>query len=200
MTQTLKKQDFKSVDLVSYYNKYYKAQNKIRLIVLNHLFRNVNFLTKKEKIRAITVSEYKHISREINIPEVLIHKFVSEFLIGLLRFKTFLTTNPKLISSKERDWTIRLLLYKFNRLSPVFDLKRAKENARRLKIKLDQLFFWPQILTQIAVVIFITDLLDKARPRKIIQSNLRALCCCSAYAFHRTRNKIGFTTKYIKTL
>ena len=45
-----------------------------------------------------------------------------------------------------------------------------------------------------------TDLLDKNKPQKIIQSNLRALCCCSAYAFHRTRNKIGLTTKFIKNL
>jgi hypothetical protein len=58
-------------------------------------------------------------------------------------------------------------------------------------------------MTQVAIVIFITDLLDTTANRilkKIIQTNLRALCCCSAYAFHRTRNKIGLTTDFIKNL
>ncbi|MFX0105251.1 MAG: hypothetical protein ACFE75_07155, partial [Candidatus Hodarchaeota archaeon] len=80
MTQTLKKQNFESDDLISYYYKYYKSQNTLRPIVLNYLFRNITFLTKRERIRTITNSEYRKISKAINIPEILVHKFISEFL------------------------------------------------------------------------------------------------------------------------
>ncbi|MFX1596205.1 MAG: hypothetical protein ACFFBK_09085 [Promethearchaeota archaeon] len=200
MTQTLKKQDIK-VDMIdNYYNTYYKAQNKIKPIVLNYLFRNISFLTRKEKIRALTKLEYSQISGRINVPRVLVHKFVSEFLVNLLRLKQFIRTNPNILNSKVQERRVRLHLYKLHRLAPIFDYKRAKENARILKIKLDQLFFWPQIMTQIAVIIFITDLLDKQQEQKIIQANLRALCSCSAYAFHRTRNKLGLTAEFVNNL
>ena len=200
MTQTLKKQNFESGDLVSYYNKYYKAQNTLRPIVLNYLFRDITFLTKRERIRALTTSEYREISKAIDIPEILIHKFISEFLIGLLRLKKFLRYNPSILHSKTHNQTVSIFLFRIHRLAPIFDYRRAKENAKRLHTKLNTLFFWPQVMTQIAVVIFITDLLDKFEAQRIIQTNLRALCSCSAYAFHRTRNKIGLTTKYIKNL
>jgi len=55
-------------------------------------------------------------------------------------------------------------------------------------------------MTQIAVTIFIRDILDKGKTQKIIQANIRTLCSCSAYTFHRTRNKVGLTSKYIKSL
>ncbi|TKJ18045.1 MAG: hypothetical protein CEE43_19015 [Promethearchaeota archaeon Loki_b32] len=86
----------------------------------------------------------------------------------------------------------------FHRLAPIFDLKRAKENAKILQEKLRRLCICPQVMTQVAVIIFITDLLDNTlfrKYQKIIQSNVRVLCNCSAYAFHRTRNKIGLTPK-----
>ncbi len=200
MTQTLKKQDIKVDTIDDYYNTYYKAQNKIKPVVLNYLFRNISFLTRKEKIRALTKLEYSQISRRINIPRVLVHKFVSEFLVNLLRLKQFIRTNSTILNSKVQERKVRLLLYKLYRLAPIFDYKRAKENATILKIKLDQLFFWPQIMTQIAVVIFITDLLDKQQEQKIIQANLRSLCSCSAYAFHRTRNKLGLTAEFVNNL
>jgi len=200
MTQTLNKENFKVNDASDYYIKYYKTQNKLKPIVLNYLFRNISFINYREKIRAITISEYNHISKELSIPNRLIHKFISEFLIGLLKFRKFLHVNPKILQNKEQNHVINLFLYKIYRLAPVFDYKRAKENARRLKKKLNRLFFWPQLMTQLSIIIFITDLLDKTQSQKIIQTNLRALCSCSAYAFHRTRNKIGLTTKFIKGL
>ncbi|KKK77087.1 hypothetical protein LCGC14_2857120, partial [marine sediment metagenome] len=82
-------------------------------------------------------------------------------------------------------------LNKVHKLAPVFDFKRAKENARILKIKLQEMCFFPHFTTQIAIVVFVTDLNDKAHKKRIVQANLRLLCNCSAYSFHRTRNKLG---------
>ncbi|MFX1377925.1 MAG: hypothetical protein ACFFA4_02430 [Promethearchaeota archaeon] len=200
MTQTLKKEIFDTDNISDYYKKYYKSQNKFKPIVLNYVFRNISFITKKEKIRTITHSEYKEISICLNIPIMLIHKVISEYLINLLRFKKFLNKNPNLLHIKEQKHFINILIHRFYRLAPVFDYKRAKQNAKILQIKLNKLFFWPQLMTQLAIIIFVTDLFDKQNSQKIIQSNLRALCSCSAYAFHRTRNKLGLTSKFAKSL
>lgn len=200
MTQTLKKQGFAVSNVAEYYTKYYKAQRVLRPVVLSYLFRNICFTTHREVIRAVSQVEYEKVSNATNIPIPLIHKFISRFLIDLIRFKRFLFENKSVLRTKNQSRSVQIYLHKLYRLAPVFDYKRARENAKILRIKLDGLFFWPQVMTQIAVVIFITDLLDKSQPDKIIQANLRALCSCSAYAFHTTRNRIGLTTKYIKKL
>ncbi len=200
MVQTLKKQFIDVRDSSDYYNKFYKSQNGLKPIVLNYLFRNIAFVTNQDKIRALTNLDYEIISEGTKIPVKLIHKFVSCLLIDLLRFKRFIKKNPQILNSKKQNQKLRLYLHKFYRIAPVFDYKRARENARILKIKLDHLFFWPQVMTQICVIIFITDILDKNNTQKMIQANLRTLCSCSAYAFHRTRNKVGLTSKYIKSL
>jgi len=200
MAQTIKKQYIDVRDSSDYYNKFYKSQNGLKPIVLNYLFRNIAFVTNQEKIRALANTDYEAITKNTNIPIKLIHKFISSFLIDLLRFKKFIRKNPQILNSKKKNRKVRIYLHKFFRIAPIFDYKRARENARILKLKLDKLFFWPQIMTQIAIIIFITDLLDKNNSQKIIQTNIRALCDCSAYAFHRTRNKIGLTSKYIKKL
>ena len=200
MAQTLKKQYIDVRDSSDYYNKFYKSQNGLKPIILNYLFRNIAFVTNQDKIRALTNFDYENFTENTKIPVKLIHKYVSCFLIDLLRFRLFIQKNPQILNSKKQNRKVHIYLHKFYRIAPVFDYKRAKENARILKLKLDQLFFWPQIMTQIAIIIFITDLLDKNHSQKIIQTNIRALCDCSAYAFHRTRNKIGLTSKYIKNL
>lgn len=200
MTQTLKKQQSNVSSSAEYYNKFYKSPQDLRPIVLNYLFRNITFVTRKEKIRALDLIEYREISNNIGVPVNLVHMFVSRFLVNLILLKTFLNNNQEIFNSKDQNRKVRIYLHKIHRVAPVFDYKRARENAKRLKMKLDQLFFWPQTMTQIAITIFVTDLLDKIKEQKIIQANLRSLCCCSAYVFHRTRNKIGLTSCYIKNL
>ncbi|UCC19017.1 MAG: hypothetical protein JSV62_13055 [Promethearchaeota archaeon] len=196
MTETLKKQELIVGDINDYYKRFYKAQYQVRLNVLNYLFRNITFLTNREKIRAITIPEYQSISKTLEVPQILVHKFISRFLVELINFKRLLNHHPEILHS--HSYTIYILLRKLHRMAPIFNFKRAKENVKRLHQKLATLYFWPQVMTQLAIVIFVTDLLDKSKPSKFIQSNLRALCCCSAYAFHRTRNKIGLTSNYIK--
>ena len=199
MTQTLKKQTVESYSGSDYYNKFYKSQNGFKSRILDFLFRNISF-TRNERVYVLTQAEYDLLHSKLDFPVVLIHKYCSKFLVNLIQIKRFLSKYPHILKSKNQERKVLINLRKIYRLAPVFDYKRAKENVRRLRKKLDYLCFWPQIMTQVAVVIYITDLLDKNKPQKIIQSNLRALCCCSAYAFHRTRNKIGLTTQFIKNL
>ena len=203
MSQTLKKPTIKVDDIHDYYIKFFKNSSASRQVVLNYLFRNITFDPNNEKVRALTDSEYNQISEATNVPKIIIHRIISGFLIDLIRIKKFFRINAKLFCSRHQTRKVRVYLHKLHRLAPVFDYNRARENAKRLEIKLSQLCFRPQIMTQVAVVIFITDLLDNKFAQahyKIIQSNLRVFCNCSAYAFHRTRNKIGLTANYIKKL
>ena len=200
MVQSIKKQTFKIKNVEEYYSTFYVSQHRFKLIILNYLFRNFSFATRKENVRVITISEYDKISEALNVPKSLVHKFISRFLVDLQLFKNFVVDNPEVLKSKNQERKVRIYLHKLHRLAPIFDYKRARENAQILKKKLDHLFFWPQVMTKIATIIFITDILDKDNTPKIIQANLRTLCSCSAYAFHRTRNKVGLTSKYIKNL
>ena len=200
MVQTLEKQTLEVDNVEEYYNTYYVSQHRFKPIILNYLFRNFSFATNKGNVRVMTISEYDKISEVLNIPKPLVDKFISRFLVNLQLFKNFLVDNPEILKSKNQERKVRIYLHKLHRLAPIFDYKRARENAQILRKKLDHLFFWPQVMTQIATIIFITDILNKDTTPKIIQANLRTLCSCSAYAFHRTRNKVGLTSKFIKNL
>ncbi len=165
---------------------------KLRISLLNCLFHYISIIDGNENLRRISDIECKVLSSRAKIPVYKVRKILDRFLYDLTHFKEFLRSGLLTYSISDQARKVRIYLHKVYRLAPVFDYKRARENARRLKSKLDQIFFWPQVMTQIAVVIFITDYLDKRwNDNKLLQTNLRALCDCSAYAFHRTRNKIG---------
>ena len=175
-------------------------RKKVRHLVLDNVFRTISFITRKEKIKALTKVDYAKIHHDTGIPIIIIHKIVSTFLVELVRFKKFLNSDLLSYSIEDQSKKVLIYLHKIHRLAPVFDFKRAKTNAQILKSKLESLFFWPSLTSQIAVIIYVTDLLDKNNKDKprLIQGNLRSLCDCSAYAFHRTRNKIGLTTSVIR--
>jgi len=199
MTHILKQQKF--VLSSSSTENNFINQNKFKTLILNFLFRNITFTTPKERIRALNRLEITQISNAVNLPISITHQIISKFLVDLLRFKQFLNKTIIAHNRKNRSKKIRIYLHKIYRLAPIFDFKRARQNIDILHLKLDRLFFWPQIMTQVAIVIFATDLNDKKVKKNIIQSNLRILCDCSAYAFHRTRNKIGFVeVKEVKKL
>ena len=190
MTQTLKKQEFPLSRRSNYKFDSYKIQQEFKPVILNFLFRNISFTNRKERIRAINPFEYEQMSKAIDIPIPLIHKALSKFLIDLVRFKSYLKKSTITHNLKSRSRKVQIYLHKVYRLAPVFNYKRARQNMNILKLKLEKLFFWPHVMTQVAIIIFATDLHDKYISKHIIQSNLRTLCSCSAYAFHRTRNKI----------
>ncbi len=191
MTQSLKSQEYDLRQGPENDNKFLKVQRQQKICILNYLFRYITFTTRREEIRAIPRILYRQMSNKLQIDITIVHHIVSRFLVDLIRIKKFINENSYVLYSKNRATLVRSYLHKFYRLAPVFDYNRAKENAKILKIKLDAHYFWPHITTQVAVVIYITDKLDPSQKDKILQSNLRSLCNCSAYAFHRSRNKIG---------
>lgn len=88
---------------------------------------------------------------------------------------------------------VRVYLHKVHKLAPVFDYKRARENIKRLHVRLLMNNLNISISTRLAVLIYITDHLDEQKPfsKPLVQKNLRYICGCSAYAFHRARNNLG---------
>ena len=89
----------------------------------------------------------------------------------------------------------KIYLYKIVKIAPIFDYKRGKENLKNLQKLFFRMGFCPHITTQLALTIFITDLKSGESKKNnftpIIQRNIRTLTSCSAYAFHRSRNKIN---------
>jgi hypothetical protein len=187
MTQILKK-DYTWISPLSTIGK---SPLEVKKIVLNYLFRKICFVSHPHNIRALTNQEYKDINERCDIPIPIVHSIISKFLVNLIYFRGFLRSYSFTYSYTKSFRKLQIYLHKFHRFAPIFDYPRAKENARILKNVLHRKCFLPQFSTQLAVVLFVTDLNDKEHEEKIIQTNLRVFCNCSAYAFHRTRNKLG---------
>lgn len=200
MTEILKKEVVEPSKVLKSPQRIQIIDKKLRLRLLNCLFRYLSFIDGNENLRRISDIECKVLSSRTKIPVYKVRKILDKFLDDLTHFKEFLRSGLLTYSISDQARKVKIYLHKVHRLAPVFDYKRARENARRLKSKLDQIFFWPQVMTQVAVVIFITDFLDKRwNDNKLLQTNLRTLCDCSAYAFHRTRNKIGLQQMLLRS-
>ena len=163
----------------------------VRNTVLNSLFRDYSFFTPLQEVRDLPIIELRGIAGITKIPVKVVDSVVSKFLCELKHIREFFKNNSVSYTPLSHLRKMNIYLHKFNRLAPVFDFHRAKQNARILEKKLTHLCFWPQFMTQIAIVIYITDLKDPQCEKKVKQTNIRALCDCSTYAFHRTRNKLG---------
>jgi len=187
MTQIVKKE----YTWISPFSALEKSQHEVEKIVLNYLFREVCFVSHPQNIRSLTSQEYKAIAKSIDLPVGIIHSVISKFLVNLIYFRRFIRNYSFTYGYTKSLRKLQVYLHKLHRFAPIFDYPRAKENARILKNNLDRKNFLPHFTTQLAVVVFVTDLNDKEHEKKIIQTNLRVFCNCSAYAFHRTRNKLG---------
>ncbi|MFW9941342.1 MAG: hypothetical protein ACFFFT_09895 [Candidatus Thorarchaeota archaeon] len=187
MTQIIKK-DYTWISPLSTIGK---SHQEVKEIVLNYLFREICFVSQPQNIRALTLQEYDNINKRSDIPIPLIHSIISKFLINLTYFREFLRSYSFTYRYTKSLRKLQIYLHKLHQFAPIFDYSRAKENARILKNILERKCFLPQFSTQLAIVLFVTDLNDKEHEDKIIQTNLRVFCNCSAYAFHRTRNKLG---------
>ena len=191
MTQALKNQDYKSRQDFEHIIRKRQVQEEYKLIILNYLFRNVAFINQKGKIRAIPKIIQREMSSKLKIEVKNINKIINRLLAVLVHIKQFVEDNGHFGYSKNQTILVQSYLHKLYRLAPVFDFKRARENAKILRRKLNAHYFWPRVSTQVAVVLYITDKLDSSQEKKMLQTNLRTFCNCSAYAFHRTRNILG---------
>ena len=169
----------------------FEFRRDVRNTVLNSLFRDYSFFTSDQKLRNLPIKELREIAGFTKIPVKIVDAVVSKFLNELKYSREFFKTNSVSYTPLSHLRKMNIYLHKFKRLAPVFDFHRARQNARILEIKLTHLCFWPQFMTQVAIVIYVTDLNDPQCEKKLRQTNIRALCDCSAFAFHRTRNKLG---------
>jgi hypothetical protein len=176
----------KSIDKFNPNLKYIKAS------ILNYLLRNISLYKKNsEKISDSFLQEvYGALPDEFIIPQPIINHLLEKFLTNLKYFRDLLRNckiNWSKKDSKSRYRHIKIYIHKVHRLAPIFDYKRACINLEKIHKLFELKNFWPHLTTQLALVIFITDR-KSTKAKEIQQNNLRALCNCSAYAFHRTRN------------
>ena len=169
----------------------FEFRRDVKNRILNCLFRNYSFFTPEQEIRKLPLIELRGIAGTTKIPVKVVDSVVSKFLRELEQIREFFKANSVSYTPSSHLRKMKIYLHKFSRFAPVFDFQRARQNAKILQIKLNQICFWPQFMTQIAIVIYVTDLNDPHTEKRLVQTNLRALCGCSAYAFHRTRNKLG---------
>ena len=191
LTQAVRKFSIEALSQVNFSDFGLNSIKDLRPFLLTNLFRRSSFATYNQNVRALLPIEYTRMASNTKIPVKIIYPIIKQFLVELVYFRRDLRKHTFSYDQTTKLNKLIVYLLKIHQLAPVFDFDRAKENARILKIKLQNLCFFPQFMTQIAIVVFVTDLNDKKHDKRIIQANLRLLCDCSAYSFHRTRNKLG---------
>ncbi|MFX0026706.1 MAG: hypothetical protein ACFE8M_09835 [Candidatus Hermodarchaeota archaeon] len=162
--------------------------------VLNYLFRKKSFIDSHENILVLSDFTINKISQAVNVPFDTTEGIINQCLLNIFYFKRALNcvrfiwnNNMEKLSRR-----LRVYLYKAYRIAPVFDYKRAKINSEILITLMNRSCYFPQFTTQLTIVIFVTDANNRHKifDTPILQRNLRAFCDCSAFAFHRARNKL----------
>ena len=162
--------------------------------VLNYLFRKKCFVDCHERILVLSDYTIKKIAQEVNVPLDTTEGIIIQCLLNIFYFKRVLncerfTWNNNMEKLKRK---LRVYLYKAHRIAPVFDYKRAKVNSEILVKLMKKTCYFPRFTTQLTLVLFITDANNQRKlfDTPLLQRNLRAFCDCSAFAFHRARNKL----------
>ncbi len=193
MIQSRKKRKSMINESLSQLNDNYLLRNnhfrnkECEIIILNYVFRNISLINNNNMIKKITENEYIKISLETKISKHLIKFLIEKLFNNIKSLRKFLSKNKIKHNPKNLNRRVRIYLHKVHRIAPVFDYNRAKKNLRILQSFLSLNSFWPHISTQIAIVIYATDK-NSSNDKRILQKNIRTLCNCSAYAFHRTKN------------
>jgi len=180
----------KNLEVLSESSKHFLVKKR----VLDYFFRCESLINGDNSVIELSHFLVKNIAEQMRVPDVLVLEVISRFLKEVKAFS-------ELLRSGYIAWTperkrlyrkVRVYLHKAHKIAPIFDYQRAKRNLELLHILLGRNFFWPHVPTQLALVIFVTDRNDPnlANNNYILQKNLRALCSCSAYAFHMARNKL----------
>ncbi len=166
---------------------------KIKQSILDYTLRKysityVNYET--EIVPCLSERQYELISTNTVAHYNITKNIIEKFLRDLKSFQMFLKRcKIKWDLKKNNIYTkVKIYLHKLHRLAPVFDYKRARKNLKILHKFFNTTHLWPQISTQLAILVFITDLKDSFNSRKLMNTNIRAITNCSAYAFYRTKN------------
>ncbi|KKL93004.1 hypothetical protein LCGC14_1879060, partial [marine sediment metagenome] len=154
MTQTVRKHNFGALSQFDYSDIGLKSQNDLRPFLLNKLFRQFSFATYNQNVSSLRPLEYTKLALVTKLPVKIIYPIIKGFLIELVYFKRFLRKHTFSFDETAKLDKLITFLNKVHKLAPVFDFKRARENARILKIKLQEMCFFPHFTTQIAIVVF----------------------------------------------
>ncbi len=176
------------------FNLKYAKSSVLGFLVRNYIISQYGDKMKNgEIIKSLSKEKYVRISNKTAIPELIVKDIIERSLKEIYYFRQFLDCYKFKWPHDPRELyrTEKILLHKIYRVLPVFHYKRARYNLKILHNRLQNKNFWPRFTTQMAIVIFITDAYDKTASKPIIQKNIRFLCSCSAYAYHRTRNLIN---------
>jgi hypothetical protein len=174
----------------------YSNEPILRSVVLNYLFRYETLLDKNNRLIELNPDLVSKIIRCTDASEKNVVIILEEFLEELKEFwkqlSLFRRTQIYNPPPAFYDRVCKYLIQAYN-IAPIFDLERASHNLKILHSLFYGLCFWPKLSIQIALTIFVTDKNDPNRKsiRFILQKNIRAFLYCSAYAFHRTRNRLG---------
>ena len=172
-----------------------REKNKKRARVLNSFLRQYGICEGTKVLNELPADGYKRISCQTGISVVSVKTIIDKFLGDMDRINRFFkeSTMPWTANLKRFERKLRCYIHRIHRLSPVFDYSRARVNASMLLKMMKKNALYPKIGVQACLVIFITDINDKnvEKDNRLIQKNLRMLCNCSAFAFHRARNVLG---------
>ena len=170
-------------------NKYSLSFDEINKII-DQFVRTYSVLINNDSFLKPPQEKLSKLSRELNISNETVQFIVENFLTKLVLFRNFIKHCEIRIGSMDKNKKIRIYLHKIYRLAPIFDYKRARTNLNILYRLFEKQNFWPTITTQLAILIYITDRYDPKFSKKILQKNIQIICNCSAYAFHRTKNRL----------
>ena len=196
MTETLRKPSEKSIAEIDETQEVISPK-MIKKRLLEYIFRNIPF-TQKNRIIHLSLDKYRHLRFALTLPIPNIRDIYTRFVVDLTHFKMFQNRYTIGIGLKTPLHKAQVYLWKVYRIAPVFDYNRAKANLNSLTKLLGRLNYWPQIMTQIAVALYITEVNGIKARNPILQNKICILCDCSPYSFHRCRNKIGLN-RYLNT-
>ncbi len=155
----------------------------------------LNILTRKYSINRITSSILSDIVEECELSRFQVKKIIDQFFLNLEGFHYFREQNGfKWVSQfKGRFRKSRVLLHKIYSIAPIFNYRRARVNLKNLQKLISRKSCNPKIMTQLAIAIAITDTKDEniENKNRILKINIRYICSCSAYAYHRTIKVLG---------
>ncbi|MFX1574320.1 MAG: hypothetical protein ACFFB0_16390, partial [Promethearchaeota archaeon] len=147
----------------------------IKQRVLEYIFRNIPF-TQANRVTHLSLDKYRQLRTALNIPIPIIRDIYTRFVVDLTHFKVFQHRYTIGVGLKSPLRKSLVYLWKVYRIAPVFDYSRAKVNLKSLIVLLSRLNYWPQIMTQVAVTLYITEV-NSATLKKLIPQNKICILC-----------------------
>jgi hypothetical protein len=172
----------------------FSSDSMVRSVVLNYLFRFDSLTDNSDKLVVSNPFLVSRIAKETIASEeealYLLECFFEELELYWDRLRSI-----KRSRTHKRDELYDIsckYLHQAYKIAPIFNLQRAEKNLKILHALFSKEFFWPKVSIQLTLVVFVTDRNDSHWKNIgcILQKNLRTFLSCSAYAFHRSRNKL----------